>query len=57
MLKYTTQEVINKFTEYLKSGKPISPMNTEPCLKYLEAELKEKIEPEDVLWLFYHISI
>lgn len=54
---YTNKKVINKFIEYLKSGKPLSPMNTEPCRRYLEAELEEKIESEDVLWLFYHISL
>lgn len=39
---YTNKKVIDKFIEYLKSGKPLSPMNTEPCRRYLEAELEEK---------------
>lgn len=44
------------FIEYVKNGGAISPMNTEPCRKYLQEKLNTKIESEDILWLFYHVK-
>lgn len=42
------------YLKYIEDGGIVSPMNTETCRKYLQDRLKTKIEPEDVLWLFYH---
>lgn len=42
------------FAEYINNGGVFSPMNTESCRRYLEEKLGEIVEPEDVLWLFYH---
>ncbi len=42
------------YLEYVKSGGVISPMNTESCRRYIQEKLNTKVEPEDVLWLFYH---
>lgn len=33
----------------------VSPMNTEPCRRYLEDALNQKVSNEDVLWCFYNI--
>lgn len=45
------------YIEYIKNGGVISPMNTESCRKYLQEKLNIKVEPEDVLWLFYHTKM
>jgi hypothetical protein len=45
------------FAAYITSGKEFSPMNTESCRKYLQEECGENVEPEDVLWLFYHTDL
>lgn len=37
------------YNEYVDNGGIVSPMNTEPCRKYLEDKLNVKINPEDVL--------
>ena len=42
------------YLDNVRNGGVISPMNTEPCRIYLQNSLNEKVEPEDVLWLFYH---
>lgn len=47
-------EVVRLYKEYINNGGKVSPFNTEPCRKYLQEKVGEKIEPEDVLWLFYH---
>lgn len=44
------------FTEYRNRGGEVSPMNTEPCKKYLQEKISEIVTQEDVLWLFYHIK-
>lgn len=42
------------FKEYVDNGGDFSPMNTEPCRRYLEEQIGEYVDSEDVLWLFYH---
>ena len=34
----------------------VSPMNTEPCRKYLEDIINQPVTSEDVLWCFYNIN-
>ncbi len=31
-------------------------MNTESCRKFLQEKVGCEIEPEDVLWLIYHVD-
>ena len=42
------------YKEYKNNGGIISPMNTESCRRYLQKKCGRIVEPEDVLWLFYH---
>lgn len=42
------------YIEYVGNGGVVSPMNIESCRRYLQDKLNTKVEPEDVLWLFYH---
>lgn len=42
------------YKEYKNNGGIISPMNTESCRRYLQEKSGRIVEPEDVLWLFYH---
>lgn len=48
------QSIIPMYINYINNGGVISPMNTEPCRRYLQEKLGENVNPEDVLWLFYH---
>lgn len=48
------QSIIPMYMDYVNNGGIISPMNTEPCRRYLQEKLGETVEHEDVLWLFYH---
>lgn len=48
------EKLIPLFKEYVENGGIMTPMNTESCRRYLQEKTKSKIEPEDVLWLFYH---
>lgn len=48
------EKLIPFYKEYKNNGGIITPMNTESCRKYLEDKSGNKVEPEDVLWLFYH---
>ena len=51
------RENMNSFyKEYINNGGIVSPMNTEPCRKYLQERLEYRVEHEDVLWLFYHVK-
>ena len=34
----------------------VSPMNTEPCRKYLEDIINQPVTSDDVLWCFYNIN-
>lgn len=45
---------IQMYMDYVHNGGAITPMNTEPCRKYLQEKLGEYVSHEDVLWLFYH---
>ena len=51
------KKLISLYIEYTDNGGEITPMNTESCRRYLQEKTGEKIEPEDVLWLFYHVSL
>lgn len=42
------------YKEYINNGGIITPMNTESCRRYLQRKIGTEVEPEDVLWLFYH---
>ena len=56
------------YKEYTKEGRiailerrkdyvrKVSPMNTEPCRRYLEDATNQKVSSEDVLWCFYNIN-
>lgn len=48
------QEIMPLYKEYVENGGKISPMNTEPCRRYLQEQTGESVASEDVLWLFYH---
>lgn len=48
------KELMPLFFDYINKGQIFSPMNTEPCRKYLEEKYGKRVEAEDVLWLFYH---
>lgn len=48
------EKYIPLYKEYVENGGVISPMNTEPCRRYLKEKTGEKVESEDVLWLYYH---
>lgn len=48
------EDLIPLYKDYVKNGGVISPMNTESCRRYLQEKSNSKVEPEDVLWLFYH---
>lgn len=50
------EDVAQFYKEYINNGGMLSPFNTESCRKYLEDKLKERVESEDVLWLFYHVK-
>lgn len=47
------EEIVRFYKEYINEGE-ISPFNTEPCRKYLQEKVGERVTSEDVLWLFYH---
>lgn len=42
------------YKEYKDNGGVVSPMNTESCRKYLQEKSGERVQSEDVLWIFYH---
>lgn len=46
--------IIQLYRDYVNDGGMVSPMNTEPCRKYLQEKSGKYITSEDVLWLFYH---
>lgn len=48
------ENLIQLYNEYKNNGGIITPMNTESCRRYLQDKSGNKVEPEDVLWLFYH---
>lgn len=50
------ESLIPLFKEYKNNGGIVSPMNTESCRRYLQKNVGCKIEPEDVLWLIYHVD-
>lgn len=50
------ESLIPLFKEYKNNGGIVSPINTESCRRYLQEMIGYKIEPEDVLWLIYHVD-
>lgn len=50
------ESLIPLFKEYKNNGGIVSPMNTESYRRYLQKKVGCKIEPEDVLWLIYHVD-
>lgn len=50
------EKLIPAFKEYKNNNGIVSPMNTETCRRYLQEKVGHKIEPEDVLWLIYHVD-
>lgn len=50
------KKLIPVFKEYKSNNGIVSPMNTETCRRYLQEKFGRKIEPEDVLWLIYHVD-
>lgn len=50
------EKLIPLFKDYKSDGGIVSPMNTETCRRYLQEQVGCEIEPEDVLWLIYHVN-
>ncbi len=50
------KNLIPLFKEFKNNGGVVSPMNTESCRRYLQEKANCKVEPEDVLWCFYHAN-
>lgn len=50
----TRESMMPLYRDYVNNGGKISPMNTEPCRKYLQEASEKTVTSEDVLWLFYH---
>lgn len=50
------EKIMPLYKEYVENGGIITPMNTESCRIYLQEKTDDKVEPEDVLWLFYHVK-
>lgn len=50
------EKMLPFYAEYVINGGVVSPMNTESCRRYLQQRLGDEVEPEDVLWLFYHYA-
>lgn len=42
------------FLDFKSNGGIITPMNTESARKFLQDKINKDIEPEDILYLFYH---
>ena len=54
--EYTKEDrkaLLEKRKDYVRK---VSPMNTEPCRRYLEDATNQKVSNEDVLWCFYNID-
>lgn len=54
--EYTKEDriaILEKRKDYVRK---VSPMNTEPCRKYLEDVTNQEVSSEDVLWCFYNIN-
>jgi len=49
-------DVQHLFKKYIANGGILSPFNTNPCREYLQHQLEEHVNQEDVLWLFYHVK-
>lgn len=47
-------DLIEFYKEYIQAGRKVTSMNTESCRSYLQEKSGRMVEPEDVLWLFYH---
>lgn len=50
------EKLIPLFKDYKSGGGIVSPMNTETCRRYLQEQVGCEIEPEDILWLIYHVN-
>lgn len=50
------ENLIPLFKKFKDNGGVVSPMNTESCRRYLEERSNRSVEPEDVLWVFYHVN-
>lgn len=54
-MKTCEKEFFLAYLEFKKNKEHrISPMNTESCRKYLQEKLGRAVEPEEILFLFYH---
>ncbi len=51
------ENLIPLYNEYKNNGGVITPMNTESCRRYLQNKSGNKVEAEDVLWLFYNTKL
>lgn len=54
--EYTKEDRIALLERRKDYVRKVSPMNTEPCRKYLEDIINQPVSSEDVLWCFYHIN-
>ena len=54
--EYTKEDRAASLEKRKNYVRKVSPMNTEPCRKYLERVTGQKVLSEDVLWCFYNID-
>lgn len=54
--EYTKEDRLALLERRKNYVRKVSPMNTEPCRKYLENILNKPVTSEDVLWCFYNIG-
>ena len=54
--EYTKEDRIALLERRKNYVRKVSPMNTEPCRRYLEDIINQPVSSEDVLWCFYNIG-
>ena len=52
--EYTKEDKIALLEKRKNYVRKVSPMNTEPCRRWLEDTINQKVSSEDVLWCFYN---
>ena len=54
--EYTKEDRIALLERRENYVRKVSPLNTEPCRRYLEDIINRPVSSEDVLWCFYNIG-
>ena len=52
--EYTKEDKIVLLEKRKNYVRKVSPMNTEPCRRWLEDTINQPVTSEDVLWCFYN---